>query len=208
MGPRARADRPLTALPAVRSDEALGSAIGPETDHRLLREAFGTFATGVVALAAVVDGRPAGLAVSSFTSVSLEPPLVSVNLAHTSSTWPTLRRADRLGITVLGAHHASACRALAGPAESRFTGLAYRAGPTGTVHLEDGLADFECSIHQEVRAGDHSLVLLRLHRIGVRGDGAPLIVHRSAFTSPTSDLGRATPDRTDRPARKEDAWIA
>ena len=60
-----------------------------------LREAFGVFPSGVVAVAAEVDGQLVGLAASSFTSVSLEPPLVSFSVANTSKTWPTLRRRRR-----------------------------------------------------------------------------------------------------------------
>src|SRR5258708_28096524 len=69
-----------------------------------LRRVLATFPTGVAAVAAIIDGEPAGLAASSFVSVSLDPPLVSVCIGHSSTTWPVLRTADRLGISVLGAH--------------------------------------------------------------------------------------------------------
>ena len=86
-----------------------------DLDAKRLREAFGVFPSGVVAVAAEVDGELAGLAASSFTSVSLEPPLVSFSIANTSKTWPTLRRAERLGLTILADHHGDVCRRLAGP---------------------------------------------------------------------------------------------
>ena len=85
-----------------------------------LREAFGVFPSGVVAVAAEVDGELVGLAASSFTSVSLDPPLVSFSVANTSKTWPALRRAAHLGLTVLADHHGEVCRQLAGPVEHRF----------------------------------------------------------------------------------------
>jgi flavin reductase (DIM6/NTAB) family NADH-FMN oxidoreductase RutF len=69
-----------------------------------LRKAFGVFPTGVVAVAAEVDGRLVGLAASSFTSVSRDPPLVSFSIANVSRTWPDLRRAVHLGVTVLADH--------------------------------------------------------------------------------------------------------
>lgn len=88
------------------------------TNHDLdpvrLRTAFGIFPTGVVAVAAEVEGQLTGLAASSFTSVSLAPPLVSVSIANTSRTWPRLRRAASLGVTVLADHHRGAARQLAG----------------------------------------------------------------------------------------------
>jgi flavin reductase (DIM6/NTAB) family NADH-FMN oxidoreductase RutF len=153
-----------------------------DLDPRLLRDAFGTFPSGVVALAAEIDGRPVGLAASSFTSVSLDPPLVSVSLATTSKTWPDLRRSSHLGVTVLAEHHAEVCRALAGPVEHRFDEIAYSTTPEGAVTLDDGLASFDCTIYREVEAGDHVLALLRLHALHQpEGVGSPLVFHRSGF---------------------------
>jgi flavin reductase (DIM6/NTAB) family NADH-FMN oxidoreductase RutF len=91
-----------------------------------LRRVFATFPTGVAAVAAVVGGEPAGLAANSFVSVSLDPPLVSVCIAHTSTTWPTLRSADRLGISVLGDHQESVSRQLSSRDSARFAGLSWR----------------------------------------------------------------------------------
>ncbi|MEI5673216.1 MULTISPECIES: flavin reductase family protein [Nocardioides] len=153
-----------------------------DLDPSALREAFGIFPSGVVALAAEVDGRPVGLAASSFTSVSLDPPLVSVNLANTSKTWPDLRRSSHLGVTVLAEHHASVCRALAGPVDRRFDDLAYTVSPDGAVTLDEGLARFDCTVYREVEAGDHVLVLLELHAVEHEGAvGSPLVFHRSGF---------------------------
>lgn len=149
-----------------------------------LRAAFGIFPSGVVALAAEVDGRAVGLAASSFTSVSLDPPLVSVNLANTSKTWPDLRRSAHIGVTVLADHQEDACRRLAGPVDRRFDGIPYSITAGGAVTLDDGLARFDCTIYREVTAGDHVLVLLRLHAVEHvdpdRG-GDPLVFHRSGF---------------------------
>jgi flavin reductase (DIM6/NTAB) family NADH-FMN oxidoreductase RutF len=92
-------------------------------DPAALRRAFGAFPSGVVAVAAEVDGVPVGMVASSFTSVSLEPALVSFSIANTSSTWPLLRRSARLGLSVLADHHDHVCRQLAGPAAQRFDGL-------------------------------------------------------------------------------------
>jgi len=156
-----------------------------DLDPARLREAFGIFPTGVVAVAAEVDGRLIGLAASSFTSVSLEPPLVSINLAISSKTWPDLRRAAHVGVTILAEHHGDVCRQLAGAVEHRFDGVPVRVNDDGAVLLEEGLARFDCSIYDEVEAGDHVLVLLRLH--GVEHDAeeqlpaSPLVFHRSSF---------------------------
>ena len=163
----------LTAL----SHEPTGT-LDPDT----LRSAFGAFPSGVVAVAAEVDGRMTGLAASSFTSVSFEPALVSFSVANTSSTWPLLRTSEHLGLSVLADHHDEVCRQLAGPAEHRFDGLRTTLRDGGAVVLDDAVATFDCTIFQEVEAGDHTLVLLQLHAVEEPGsDLLPLVFHRSAF---------------------------
>jgi flavin reductase (DIM6/NTAB) family NADH-FMN oxidoreductase RutF len=152
-----------------------------DLDPDRLRQAFGVFPSGVVAVAAQVEEELVGLAASSFTSVSLEPALVSFSVANTSKTWPTLRRAGRLGLTVLADHHGEVCRQLAGPVERRFDDVPVTVTEAGAVTLDEGLARFVCSIHQEVAAGDHTLVLLRLHAVEHADTSLPLVFHRSAF---------------------------
>lgn len=153
-----------------------------ELDHTMLRRAFSAFPSGVVAVAAQVDGVPVGMAASSFTSVSLSPPLVSFSIAKESSTWPALRRAPRLGVSVLADHHDRVCRQLAGPAAERFTGLSLHRTDDAAVIVEDAVVGFETSIYNEIPAGDHTLVLLRLHAVGQSdAEGSPLVFHRSAF---------------------------
>jgi flavin reductase (DIM6/NTAB) family NADH-FMN oxidoreductase RutF len=155
-----------------------------DLDPSRLRQAFGAFPSGVVAVAAEVDGALVGLAASSFTSVSLEPPLVSFSIANTSKTWPDLRRAPRLGVTVLADHHGETCRQLAGPVDERFVGLPATVSGRGAVTLDDGLARFDCSIYREVEAGDHTIILLELHSVAHDTTEAavrPLVFHRSGF---------------------------
>jgi flavin reductase (DIM6/NTAB) family NADH-FMN oxidoreductase RutF len=152
-----------------------------QMDTRTLRDAFGAFPTGVVAVAAQVDGRIVGLAASSFTSVSLEPPLVSFSVAKNSTTWPDLRRAEHLGVTVLAEDHGALCRQLAGPARERFTSIALDITDSGAVMLTEGIAQYDCTIREELEAGDHVIVLLQLHAVVVHSRGQPLIFHRSEF---------------------------
>lgn len=152
-----------------------------DLDAARLRQAFGVFPTGVVAVAAEVEGALVGLAASSFTSVSLDPPLVSFSVARASKTWPDLRRADHLGVTILADHHDQVCSQLAGPVESRFDGLTVSVSDQGAVTLDDGLARFYCTLHDELEAGDHVIVLLELHAVDHADTSPPLIFHRSGF---------------------------
>jgi flavin reductase (DIM6/NTAB) family NADH-FMN oxidoreductase RutF len=157
-----------------------GLETNQDLDPRRLRDAFGIFPSGVVAVAAVVEGRPVGLAASSFTSVSLEPPLVSVSVSRSSKTWPDLRRSPHLGVTVLAEHHGDVCRQLAGPVDQRFDGIDATTSDDGALTLDEGLARFDCTIYREVEAGDHVIVLLRLHAVQ-HSVGQPLVFHDSAF---------------------------
>jgi len=154
---------------------------GP-ADQAALRRVLGAFPTGVTALAALVDGEPIGLAANSFTSVSLDPPLVSVCVATTSTTWPRLRRADRIGVSVLSHRQEAASRRLAARGIDRFAGLAWQPTEDGAVLLADASAWFDCSVEREIRAGDHDIVLLAVHGLGVAEPQAPpLVFHRSGY---------------------------
>jgi flavin reductase (DIM6/NTAB) family NADH-FMN oxidoreductase RutF len=156
-------------------------------DPQTLRSAFGAYPSGVVAVAAQVRGRLTGIAASSFTSVSIDPPLVSFSIAATSNTWPLLREAGHLGVSILADHHDAVCRQLAGPTEQRFTGLPFRSTHDGAVLLEEAVATFDCSIQQEIEAGDHLIVVLALHRVADGGGSSPLVFHRSGFKRLSAD---------------------
>src|ERR1035438_2325366 len=150
-------------------------------DPAELRRVFGTFPTGVTAVAAFAGGAPLGLAASSFTSVSLDPPIVSVCIAQSSRTWPRLREIPRLGISVLGAHQEDASRRLAARGNDRFAALPWRVSAGGAVFVEGSSAWLECSVHQEVSVGDHTVVILRVHELDADPAVAPLVFHGSRY---------------------------
>lgn len=144
-----------------------------------LRRVFGAYPTGVAAVAALVDGGPAGIAASSFVSVSLDPPLVSICVARTSTTWPSLRTAERIGISVLSSQQEAAGRQLSARGD-RFAELAWRATSAGAVLLRDASAWLDCSLEREITAGDHDIVLLRVHDLDATAV-LPLVFHGSSF---------------------------
>src|SRR5258707_8716544 len=100
-----------------------------------LREAFGHFPTGVIAIAAEVDGVRVGLAASTFVPVSLDPPLVSFCVQNTSTTWPKLKDLPYLGISVLGEIHDAAAKSLAAKTGDRFAGLETTSTDRGAVFV-------------------------------------------------------------------------
>ena len=187
-------------------------AIDDRTDHHVLRTAFGCFPSGVTVVAALSAESPVGMTVSSFTSVSFDPPLVSICVRRSSTTWARLRPAGAIGVSVLGAHQADVCRALAAPGDDRFTGLAVETTPRGAVFVPGATAWLECTVHDTVPAGDHELVLLRVLGVDAGPDRSPLVFHSSGLhslhstTGPTvSGPGEATQPRQPRQPRQHGA---
>ncbi|VEG51171.1 flavin reductase domain-containing protein [Mycolicibacterium aurum] len=152
-----------------------------ELDPSSLREAFGHFPTGVIAIAAEVDGVRVGLAASTFVPVSLDPPLVSFCVQNSSTTWPRLKDLPYLGISVLGESHDEAARTLAAKTGDRFAGLETASTDRGAVFIHGTSVWLESSIEQSIPAGDHVIVVLRVSGITVHPDVAPIVFHRSTF---------------------------
>ena len=150
-----------------------------EPTAQAMRCVTGAFPTGVSLVAAIVDGHPVGLVANSFTSVSLEPPLVSVNVALTSTTWPALRHATQWGISILSADHVDAVRMLSRPSAERFNDIDWYATANGAVLLKGSSATFEVSLRTEVDAGDHLLALLQVHGLHRDMDASPVVFYGS-----------------------------
>ena len=146
-----------------------------------LRRVYGAYPTGVTAVAGLVGGGPVGIAASSFVPVSLEPPLVSVCVAHTSTTWPMLRDLPRIGISVLGAHQEDIGRRLGTRGGDRFADVTWRSTADGGVLIKGAAAWFDCTIEQQVRSGDHDIVVFRVHDLDASADVSPLVFHASGF---------------------------
>ena len=153
------------------------------TDARAFREALGRFATGVALVTAAPDGEPAGLIVNSFTSVSLEPPLVAFCPARSSFTWQRMRRTRRFGVNVLEEGHEDFALRATPAAADRFAGIEWEFGPGGAPLLTSALATLECEIVAEYPAGDHWIVVGLVDGIRTRELGRPLIFVDGAFAT-------------------------
>jgi flavin reductase (DIM6/NTAB) family NADH-FMN oxidoreductase RutF len=148
-----------------------------------LRDALGRFATGVAFITATPRGEPVGLIVNSFTSVSLEPPLVSFSPARSSLTWSRMRRARRFGVNVLGRQHeAFVVRATPAGAD-RFHGLDWKPGRSGAPLLTDALVRLECDIVAEYLAGDHWIVVGKVSNFDFSPRHEPLVFFAGDFAS-------------------------
>lgn len=148
-----------------------------------LRSALAGIPTPVTAVGAVIDGEPLGMVVGSFVGLSLDPPLVAISIQATSTTWPELRKQDRLGISVLNGAHTEVTRQLAGPRSQRFDGVPW-SDDDGAVLLDESETRLSVHLINEVDTGDHSFAILEVDDIstGVLADGEqPLVFHRSAL---------------------------
>jgi flavin reductase (DIM6/NTAB) family NADH-FMN oxidoreductase RutF len=139
------------------------------------RHACGRFPSGVT-IATVLDsqGGPHGLTVSSFTSVSLEPPLVLICLGHAVTVIDYFRKAKHFGINILAADQRPLSERFACKGADRFDGLAWQRGETGVPLIPGALSQIECAIRDRVAAGDHDIFIGEMHHARVR-DGEPLI---------------------------------
>ena len=176
---------PVEALPrpelrCVRADERA------PVDQGEFRRVLGSFATGVtVVTAPPAEGSasPAGFACQSFSSLSLDPPLICFMVGRTSTTWPRIAHAGAFCVNVLGAGQGELCRAFAVSGADKFAGVAYDAAPvSGAPRLTGAVAWIDCTIHAVHTGGDHLIVVGRVDALGATdGDEPPLLFHKGRF---------------------------
>ncbi|MFW0791477.1 flavin reductase family protein [Gordonia sp. CPCC 205333] len=158
-------------------------SLTPTTDGTSLRQAYSAFPSGVVAVCCRLDGELVGMAASAFSTVSLDPPLVSLCVQNTSTTWPRLRGVTSIGVSVFSSDQADLCKQLAGPAEHRFDDIDPLHAGSEAVFIPAAAASLSCSLYNEIPAGDHTLVLLRIDALHADPGVEPLVFHASTFRS-------------------------
>jgi flavin reductase (DIM6/NTAB) family NADH-FMN oxidoreductase RutF len=160
---------------------AAPSPAAPVTDGRSFRDALSRFATGVAFVTGAPRGKPAGLVVNSFTSVSLEPPLVSFCPSRSSLTWSRIRLTGRFAVNVLGHQHQRFVAHATPAGADRFSDLDWEPGRGGVPLLTDTLASFECEIVAEHATGDHWIVVGHVAELQISPIKDPLIFFASEF---------------------------
>jgi flavin reductase (DIM6/NTAB) family NADH-FMN oxidoreductase RutF/ADP-ribose pyrophosphatase YjhB (NUDIX family) len=132
-------------------------------DPRALRDAFGSFLTGVTVVTTHdAEGAPIGFTANSFTSVSLDPPLLLVCLAKTSRNYATLTGATGFGVNILAEGQKDVSNTFARPVEDRFAVVEWKKGPFGSPVFADVAAWFDCAMYELVDAGDHVILIGRV----------------------------------------------
>lgn len=147
-----------------------------------MRTAMSSFCTGVALITALEpDGGPTGMAVQSFSSVSLDPPLICFCPAHTSSTWPKIRAAGRFAVNILGHDQQELCGQFAVPGGDKFAGVRWTPGTFGAPLIAGVLATVECELEDVLDGGDHAIALGRVTGLAVHREGEPLVFFRRAY---------------------------
>ncbi len=151
-------------------------------DPRDFRSALGTFATGVTIVTTMSgDGKPVGLTANSFTSVSLDPPLVLFCLDRRSFSFAHFERATHFAINVLSADQQTISNHFARPSEDKWTDMTIDYCGVGCPAFKDALAIFECKLHGIHDGGDHVIVVGEVVSFTYQRDGAPLLYYRGKY---------------------------
>jgi flavin reductase (DIM6/NTAB) family NADH-FMN oxidoreductase RutF len=150
-------------------------------DPTLFRQVLGHYPTGVAVVTSLdASGAPLVLVVGSFTSVSLDPPLVGFLPDKRSTTWPLIHATGRFAVNILASDQRELCRQLAGRGE-KMAGVAWHVGAHDLPILDDSLVSIECRIAWVHEAGDHHFVLGQVLGMEVHRDGDPMLFHRGRY---------------------------
>ena len=154
----------------------------PQDPRRALRDAFGTFMTGVTVVTALdPTGRPVGLTANSFNSVSLSPPLVLWSLSKRAGSMPAFSTGSHYAINILAAEQRTLAERFASKDIDRFAGVPFRRGAGGAPVIEGSAAVFECFNRSQYEEGDHIIFVGEVERCERREGALPLIYHGGRY---------------------------
>ncbi|OUM00807.1 flavin reductase [Variovorax sp. JS1663] len=155
----------------------------PAVEPALFRQLLGCFPTGVAVITTrTPDGKPAGLTCNSFSSVSLEPPLVLFSLRHASRLLDTFQQADRFAINILSDRQdALSGRFASSRIEDKFEGIDWHPGLLDMPLIDECLASFECSVFARHEAGDHTVFIGEVRHMGAGAADQALVFYKGAY---------------------------
>ncbi len=149
-------------------------------DETRFRDVLGYFATGVTVVTAIEDAGPVGFTCQAFTSLSLDPPMVALAAAKTSTSWPRIAEAGWFCVNILADDQDGLCRAFAVSGSDKFRGVEWSPGTNGVPRLDGVIAYVDCELIAIHDAGDHELVTGKVVDLGT-GPGKPLLFYRGEF---------------------------
>lgn len=146
------------------------------------RQVLGYYPTGVSAITAMGDGdEPLGLVVGTFSSVSLDPPLVGFLPAKGSTTWPRIAETGHFCVNVLASDQQDVCRLLAGRGGDKFAEVEFTVSDHNLPTIVGALATIECRLHSVTDAGDHFFVLGEVLRLDALREADPMLFFRGRY---------------------------
>lgn len=158
------------------------SAADPQAVSASFREVLAHFCSGVVIVTSSdAAAAPVGMTVGSFTSISLDPPLVGFYAGRSSATLPHIAADGRFCANVLAEDQHDLARAFAASRTEKFAGVGWTPGPGGSPRLTGAHAWIDCTITMRRPIGDHDLLVGQVEALAVAGDSDPLVFHRSIF---------------------------
>ncbi len=147
------------------------------------RRILGHYPTGVCVVAALLDSGPVGMVVGSFTSVSLDPPLVAFLPDRKSTTWPQIEAAGRFCVNILAERQQAICKAFSSKSGNRFDTVPWRASASGVPVIEGVVAWVDCVLHAVHEAGDHYIAIGLVRARDVERADPPLIFVRGGYAA-------------------------
>jgi 3-hydroxy-9,10-secoandrosta-1,3,5(10)-triene-9,17-dione monooxygenase reductase component len=164
------------------SEERTVSPTHAPFDDAKFRQVLGHFPTGVTVITAIHEGAPVGLAVGSFASLSLDPPLVLFCPGSQSSSWPKIREAGSFCVNILGADQEHVCRVFASKEPDKFATVGWEpTEATGSPRIGGVLSWIDCDIDTIHPGGDHDIVVGRVRGLGADGEHGPLVFYRGGY---------------------------
>lgn len=152
-------------------------------DPAQFRSVLGNFCSGITAVTALGPDGPLGLTCQSFTSLSLDPPLVLLSVAKTSKTWPKIREVGSFCINILAEHHQEISNQMARSGTDKFAGADWDTTPLGAPRLAGSAAWLDCTLEAEYDGGDHTIVVAGVHDLSAATEVRPLLYYQSRYTA-------------------------
>ncbi len=150
-------------------------------DQRTFRDVVGHFGTGVTVITAMGPDGPVGFTCQSFSSLSLDPPLITFSAARSSTSWPHIRSVGRFTVNILAAGNESLSNQFARSGTDKFAGVQWVAGPNGSPRLPGSLASIDCELQAEYDGGDHTIVVGAVQDLEAHHSGEPLLFYRGQY---------------------------
>lgn len=150
---------------------------------RRFRDVLGRYCSGVTVVTSMAGGEPVGMTCQSFSSVSLDPPLVMFIPAKTSRAWPAIQRSGHFCVNFLAAHQLELSNVMASKGADKFAGVDWSPSKTGAPLIDGVIGYVDCTIHDVHEAGDHFVVIGRVQEMDLRGpdEAEPLLYFEGQY---------------------------